>query len=75
MLSEQLCFYIIYDHHSIKKSEESDRMKLKEKITDTAERLYDLSKQKKYNVTLGLTNKITSDRKTAHHKKWHAKNR
>ncbi|MBL1226940.1 hypothetical protein [Enterococcus sp. BWR-S5] len=50
-------------------------MKLKEKITDTAERLYDLSKQKKYNVSFGLTNKITSDRKTAHNKKWQAKNR
>lgn len=74
-MNERLYFYTIYNPISIKKSEESDRMNLKEKITDTAERLYDLSKQKKYNVKLGLNNKITSDRKTAHNKKWRTKNR
>ncbi|MBL1229238.1 hypothetical protein IW492_08320 [Enterococcus sp. BWB1-3] len=50
-------------------------MNLKEKITDTAERLYDLSKQKKYQIKAGFPGKITSDRKTAHNKKWRAKNR
>ncbi|MGC6768558.1 hypothetical protein ACYSNR_11130 [Enterococcus sp. LJL128] len=49
-------------------------MNLKEKITDAAEKVYDLTKQKKYNVKVGVSSKITSNRNTTHNKKWRAKN-
>lgn len=61
-------------------------MNIKEKITETAERLYDLANEGKYDVKVNLFSKkkngekassikVISSRNTAHTKKWRAKNR
>ncbi|MBO0471887.1 hypothetical protein JZO66_15120 [Enterococcus sp. DIV0242_7C1] len=61
-------------------------MNIKEKITETAERLYDLANEGKYDVKVNLFSKkkngekasgvkVISSRDTAHTKKWRAKNR
>lgn len=53
-------------------------MAIKEKITEAAERVYDLVKEGKYNVELDLRDKkgvkVKTQRKTAHNKKWRVKN-
>ncbi|BAK21366.1 hypothetical protein QQG09_07305 [Melissococcus plutonius] len=60
-------------------------MSLKEKITDTTERLYDLANNGRYHVEVNMfprkkdTNKkigihAVSTRNTSHNKKWRAKN-
>lgn len=58
-------------------------MKLKEKINETAERLYDLARDGKYDVNVRLFSKnnhkskgisVVSVRETAHTKKWRSKN-
>ena len=59
-------------------------MGMKEKITETAERLYDLARDGKYDVQVKLFSKknhngangisIVSARDTAHTKKWRSKN-
>lgn len=61
-------------------------MNIKEKITETAEKVYDLAREGKYDVKVNLFSKeknkdnvkgiqIISARDTAHTKKWRAKNR
>ncbi|MGX7149503.1 hypothetical protein [Enterococcus ureasiticus] len=61
-------------------------MNIKEKITETAEKVYDLAREGKYDVKVNLFSKeknkdrarsiqIVSVRDTAHTKKWRAKNR
>ncbi|MBO0473380.1 hypothetical protein IGL98_002359 [Enterococcus sp. DIV0840] len=61
-------------------------MNIKEKITETAEKVYDLAREGKYDVKVNLFSKeknkdkakgiqIVSARDTAHTKKWRAKNR
>lgn len=61
-------------------------MNIKEKITETAEKVYDLARDGKYDVKVNLFSKkdtndkvkgiqIVSARDTAHTKKWRAKNR
>lgn len=61
-------------------------MNFKEKITETAEKVYDLARDGKYDVKVNLFSKkksnekpkgiqIVSARDTAHTKKWRAKNR
>jgi hypothetical protein len=55
-------------------------MKWKEKVDETAEKLYDLVKSEKYNVELHLPKKsekmvqVKAKRPTSHTKKWAAKN-
>lgn len=55
-------------------------MKWKEKVDETAEKLYDLVKSEKYNVELHLPKKsekmvqVKGKRPTSHTKKWAAKN-
>ncbi|XUB33207.1 hypothetical protein IGJ93_000617 [Enterococcus sp. DIV0174] len=57
------------------------RMKWKEKVDETAEKIYDLVKSGKYDVEVGLPKnakkavQIKSKRSTNHTKKWLAKNR
>lgn len=57
------------------------RMKWKEKVDETAEKIYDLVKSGKYDVEVGLRKnakkavQIKSKRPTNHTKKWLAKNR
>jgi hypothetical protein len=59
---------------------------IKEKITETAEKIYDLASEGKYDVKVNLFSKrkkgekpagikVVSARDTAHTKKWRAKNR
>lgn len=54
-------------------------MAIKEKITEAAERVYDLVKDGKYQVELDLRKKkglnVKTKRQTAQNKKWRAKNR
>lgn len=61
-------------------------MNIKDKITETAERVYDLAREGKYDVKVNLFSKknskdkatgirVVSTRDTAHTKKWRAKNR
>ncbi|OJG90968.1 hypothetical protein RV15_GL000964 [Enterococcus silesiacus] len=61
-------------------------MNLKEKITETAEKVYDLAREGKYDVNVNLFSKKRSNEKakgievvtlrdTAHTKKWRSKNR
>lgn len=61
-------------------------MNIKEKITETAEKVYDLAREGKYDVKVNLFSKkkthdqtkgiqVVSARDTAHKKKWRAKNR
>ncbi|MBM7689687.1 hypothetical protein BCR24_01400 [Enterococcus ureilyticus] len=61
-------------------------MNIKEKITETAEKVYDLARDGKYDVKVNLFSKkksknqakgiqVVSSRDTAHTKKWRAKNR
>ncbi|MGM0217919.1 hypothetical protein [Enterococcus sp. AZ126] len=61
-------------------------MNIKEKITETAEKVYDLARDGKYDVKVNLFSKKDTDdkvkgihvvtaRDTAHTKKWRAKNR
>ncbi|MGX7200743.1 hypothetical protein BCR22_08395 [Enterococcus plantarum] len=61
-------------------------MNIKEKITETAEKVYDLAREGKYDVKINLFSKkktqdqtkgiqVVSARDTAHTKKWRAKNR
>ncbi|WP_207696769.1 hypothetical protein DOK67_0003232 [Enterococcus sp. DIV0212c] len=61
-------------------------MNIKEKITETAEKVYDLAREGKYDVKVNLFSKkkdsekpagiqVVSTRDTAHTKKWRAKNR
>ncbi|MEI5992998.1 hypothetical protein [Candidatus Enterococcus mansonii] len=61
-------------------------MGIKEKITETAEKVYDLAREGKYDVKVDLFGKknkgekpagvqIVTARDTAHTKKWRAKNR
>ncbi|EOL46482.1 hypothetical protein [Enterococcus caccae] len=61
-------------------------MNIKEKITETAERVYDLAREGKYDVNVNLFSKkknsdkvkgiqVVSARDTAHTKKWRSKNR
>lgn len=53
---------------------------MKEKITEAAEKIYDLAKDGKYDVEVNLFSKkkkgisILSSRQTMHTKKWRAKN-
>lgn len=53
---------------------------IKEKITETAEKIYDLAKEGKYDVEVNLFSKkkkgvsVVSSRSTNHTKKWRAKN-
>ncbi|MTD42245.1 hypothetical protein GIX45_27175 [Erwinia sp. CPCC 100877] len=60
-------------------------MGIKEKITETAEKMYDLTREGKYDVKVKLLRKktqgakhsaiqVVSARDTAHTKKWRAKN-
>lgn len=60
-------------------------MNIKEKITETAEKVYDLAREGKYDVKVNMFSKkkstdkvkaiqIISARDTAHTKKWRAKN-
>ncbi|MDA9471647.1 hypothetical protein [Enterococcus sp. 5H] len=61
-------------------------MGIKAKITETAEKVYDLAREGKYDVKVNLFSKkthgdkasgikVVSARDTAHTKKWRAKNR
>ncbi len=56
-------------------------MRWKEKVDETAEKIYDLMKSEKYNVEVYFPKKsdkavqITSKRPTNHTKKWLSKNR
>ncbi|MEI5991734.1 hypothetical protein [Enterococcus crotali] len=61
-------------------------MNFKEKITETAEKVYDLARDRKYDVNVNLFTKkknsektkgieIITVRDTAHTKKWRSKNR
>lgn len=61
-------------------------MGIKEKITETAEKVYDLAREGKYDVKVNLFSKkadsdkansiqVVSSRDTDHTKKWRAKNR
>ncbi|WP_086312256.1 hypothetical protein A5821_000024 [Enterococcus sp. 7F3_DIV0205] len=61
-------------------------MSIKDKITETAEKVYDLAREGKYDVKVNIFSKkkntegtksiqIVSARDTAHTKKWRAKNR
>ncbi|MGX7243544.1 hypothetical protein ACWOC1_01705 [Enterococcus quebecensis] len=61
-------------------------MNIKEKITETAEKVYDLAREGKYDVKVNLFSKkkngekptgikVISARDTEHTKKWRAKNR
>ncbi len=60
---------------------EATGMKWKEKVDETAEKIYDLIKSEKYNVEVHFPKKsdkavqITSKRPTNHTKKWLSKNR
>jgi hypothetical protein len=55
-------------------------MKWKEKVDETAEKLYDMVKSDKYNIELHLPKKaekmvqVKGKRPTSHTKKWAAKN-
>lgn len=52
------------------------RMHIKERIIETTEKIYDLTRENKY--TIHFSNKkitVTSNRNTATTKKWRAKNR
>lgn len=52
-------------------------VKIKAKITEMAERIYDLSREGKYSVVVGNKAKglkVVSKRNTNHNKKWRAKN-
>lgn len=53
-------------------------MAIKEKITEAAERVYDLVKEGKYDVEMNLRKKdlkVKTKRQTAQNIKWRAKNR
>ncbi|EOI01613.1 hypothetical protein UAY_01021 [Enterococcus moraviensis ATCC BAA-383] len=61
-------------------------MNIKEKITETAEKVYDLAREGKYDIKVNMFSKtkntaatkgiqVVSARDTAHTKKWRAKNR
>jgi hypothetical protein len=56
---------------------EMSMVKIKAKITEMAERIYDLSREGKYSVVVGNKAKglkVVSKRNTNHNKKWRAKN-
>lgn len=60
---------------------EAGKMRWKEKVDETAEKIYDLMKSEKYNVEVHFPKKsdkvvqITSKSPTNHTKKWLSKNR
>lgn len=60
-------------------------MRIKDKITEAAERVYDITRDGRYNVKVNLLSKknnaqkpfdikVVSSRNTKHNKKWRAKN-